>query len=237
MKKLIFALLLYVFFLPSPACAVDNKLPRELGEMLIEHFSPESVTVTISDGGNFTWVEAKGAIIDKMRVDDLKLRAMIKTINGSVRSGDKYDLAKMILMSQGELTLLESDVNALFKGDDDVSGFSDLSFSFLPNGFTANGIFTAQFLLTIRIRLRAEGVLALRSDGIYIEKIKIFTEGVQTPDGLVKMVSDRINPLLSFEKLPFPVEFKEIRMGNKAAVLTGFPKPFEGGRSWSWKAK
>jgi len=237
-KILIILTSLCVLFSALLARADQYNLPQEMGEMLEELFSPESIEVTISDGGNFAWIEAKGAIIDKMRVESLKLRAMIETTGGSVRGVDKYDLAKMIMMSQGELTLLEKDVNILFAGvERDSRGFSDLSFNFTPDGFTARGVFTAQLLFTIKIRLQADGVLALRPDGIYVENIKIFTQGVQTPDGLVSMVSDRINPLLSFEKIPFPVEFKEIKMTNEAAVLTGYPKPFEGGRTWNWQNK
>lgn len=224
-------------FAPGEAASEESRKARDMGLRLIELFSPESINVTISDGGSFAWVEAKGAIIDKIRVDDLKLRAMIKNTGETFDIKDKDALAKQILMSQGELTLLEKDVNKLFSGEIETKGFSDLVFDFKPGGFTANGVFTAQFLFTIKIRLRALGNLALHHDGIYIENVKIYTEGVQTPDGLVKMVTDRINPLLSFEKIPFPTEFKEVTMTEDAAILTGAPKKFEGGKSWQWQKK
>lgn len=240
-KKTIFTLavlcVLLLSFAAGEAVAQDSKKARDMGLRLIELFSPESITVTMSDGGSFAWVEAKGAIIDKIRIEDLKLRAMIKNTGEKFDMKDKDALAKQILMSQGELTLLEKDVNKLFTGEIETKGFSDLVFDFKPDGFTANGVFTTQFLFTIKIRLRAQGKLALQPDGIYIEDVKIYTEGVSTPDGIVKMVKDRINPLLSFDKIPFPTEFKEVIMTEDAAILTGSPQRFEGGTSWQWQKK
>lgn len=241
MKKSIcsFAALCVLFcsFTAGAEAAGEAQKAREMGQRLVELFTPESISVTISAGGGFAWVEAKGAVIDKIRVEDLKLRAMIKNDGEKFDMNDKDALAKQILMSRGELTLLEKDVNKLFSGDIETKGFSNLVFDFKPDGFTAQGVFTAQFLFTIRIRLRAQGHLALQPDGIYIEDVRIYTEGVQTPDGLVKMVTDRINPLLSFAKIPFPTEFKTVTMTDNAAILTGNPEKFEGGQTWRWKKK
>lgn len=239
MRRFLYILTAICFLLLSlssdASAAGEDRKAREIGSRLVELFTPESLKITISDGGSFAWIEAKGAVIDKMRIDDLKLRALIKNDGERIDPNDKDALAKQILMSRGELTLLEKDVNKLFTGDIETKGFSKLAFDFRPKGFKAQGIFTAQFLFTIRINLRAEGNLALQPDGVYIENVKIFTEGVQTPDGLVKMVTDRINPLLSFEKVPFPTEFKEVVMTDDAAILTGYPEPFEGGKNWEWK--
>lgn len=240
-KKTIYimAVVCALFFSCSDAAYAANnaRKARDMGRRLVELFTPESIKVTISDGGSFAWVEAKGAVIDKIRIEDLKLRALIKNDDEKFDINDKEALAKQILMSRGELTLLEKDVNALFSGEIETKGFSDLVFDFKPDGFKANGLFTTQFLFTIRIRLRAEGNLALRPDGIYIDNVKIYTEGVQTPDGLVKMVTDRINPLLSFDKIPFPTEFKEVIMTEDAAILSGAPEMLDGGRTWEWKKK
>lgn len=219
----------------AAVAATENEQAAAMGEMLVRLFTPESIEVTISNGGSFAWVEAKGAIIDKMRIDKLKLRAMIKDVKDPTDKEDKYDLAKLILMSNGELTLLEKDVNDLFKGDIETKGFSNLVFDFRPSGFKAKGLFMAKFIFAIRIRLRAEGILALHDDGVYIENIEIFTEGVHQPDGLVKMVKARINPLLSFDKIPFPIEFKKLTMTDDAIILTGFPERFTGGVVWLWK--
>lgn len=239
-KSICFLAVLCVLSLSLTAgaeAAGESQKAREMGQRLVELFTPESINVTISDGGGFAWVEAKGAVIDKIRVEDLKLRAMIKNDGEKIDINDKDALAKQILMSHGELTLLEKDVNKLFSGDIETKGFSGLVFDFKPKGFTARGVFTAQFLFTIKIRLRAQGNLALQPNGVYIENVKIYTEGVETPGGLVKMVTDRINPLLSFDKIPFPTEFKTVVMTEEAAMLTGNPEKFEGGKTWRWKKK
>lgn len=242
MKRPIFVLaltclLMSIFALTAEAGYADSKRAAEMGGMLVELFSPESIEVTISEGGSFAWVEAQGAVIDKMRVDNLKLRAMIKNIKEPIDRKDSHNLAKLILMSNGELTLLEKDVNKLFSGDIETKGFSNLVFDFQPTGFKAEGLFTAKFIVAIRIRLRAVGVLKLHDDGIYVENIEIFTEGVKSPEGLVRMVADRINPLLAFDKIPFPVAFNKLTMMNGAVVLTGNPERFTGGSVWRWKKK
>lgn len=241
MKKIIYCLavlcVLSFSFTAGAEAFGEAQKAREMGQRLIELFTPESISVTISDGGGFAWVEARGAVIDKIRVEDLKLRAMIKNDGKKIDINDKDALAKQILMSRGELTLLEKDVNKLFSGDIETKGFSNLVFDFKPKGFTAQGVFTTKVLFTVKIRLRAQGNLALHPNGIYIENVKIYTEGVPTPDGLVRMVTDRINPLLSFDKIPFPTEFKTVVMTDDAAILTGSPEKFEGGRTWRWKKK
>lgn len=231
---LTFLLLTLTMFPAQVNADTDYQRARDIGELLVELFTPESIEVTVSDGENFAWIEATGAVIDKMRVENLKLRAMIKNSDEPIDKKDGRALAKLILMSRGELTLLEKDVNKLFQGEIETKGFSNLVFDFEPTGFKAEGLFTATFIFTIRIRLRALGTLALQDDGIYIENVKIYTEGVQQPDGLVSMITGRINPLLSFSKIPFPIEFKKLEMTEDAVILTGYPEPFKGGKTWIW---
>ncbi len=239
MKRIILPLILLaaLIFIPSGASAGEHEkqIAKEIGNQLITLFKPDAVKVVISNGGSFAWAETKGAVIEGIRIDTMKLRAMLKEVPKSVDSNDKYMLANLIMMSEGEAVLLEKDVNDYFLKGVDTKGFTNLKFDFTPSGFVANGLFTAKFIVTIRIRLMAKGVLGMRPDGVYLEKTNIYVENVKQPDSLTNMILDRINPLLPFTKIPFPVKFKSITMDDNAAVMTSNPKLFTDGESWSWK--
>ena len=45
----------------------------------------------------------------------------------------------------------------------------------------------------------------------------------------------RVNPLLPFAKIPFPVSFSRMTMKNGEALLTGEPKKIAGDNVWRWK--
>jgi len=238
MKKILFLILTIILIaLPSTASNAgeqEKRFAQEIGSMLVTLFQPDSITVKISNGGSFAWAETEGANIDGIRIDKMKLLAMLRDVPQKIGTENKYDLANVIHMSYGELHLKEKDVNNYFLNGIDTKGFSNLHFDFTPNGFIANGLFSAKFIFNIRIRLRAQGVLGLRNDGVYLENTSIFVEGVKQPDSITKMIVDRVNPLLPFKKIPFPVYFKKITMTDSEAVLTSEQKPFSAGESWSW---
>lgn len=237
-KKIILFIFSLIFIIISPAASnageQEKRLAEEIGTMLVTLFQPDSITVKISNGGSFAWAETEGANIDGIRIDKMKLMAMLRDIPKKVGTENKYELANLIHMSYGELHLKEKDVNNYFLSGIDTRGFSNLHFDFSPNGFKANGLFSAKFIFNIRIRLSAQGVLGLREDGVYLEDTSIFVEGVKQPDSLTKMIIGRVNPLLPFKKIPFPVYFKKITMTDSEAILTSEQKPFTFGESWSW---
>ncbi len=238
MKKIILLIIMLFFTVAAPsrlyAAEQEKYIAEEIGSLLVSLFQPDSITVKISNGGSFAWAETTGAHIEGIRIEKIKLMAMLKEIPKKIRPEDKYELANLIHMSYGELHLKEKDVNDYFLSGVDTRGFSNLHFDFTPKGFRANGLFSAQFIFKIRIRLRAQGVLGLREDGIYLENTSIFVEGVKQPDGITNMILGKVNPLLPFKKIPFPVYFKKIAMTDTEAVLTSDPKSFTFGESWSW---
>lgn len=210
----------------------EKNVAKQIGNLLITQFQPESIKVTISNGGSFAWVEATGMKIEKVRIENMKLRAMLKAIPDKVGANDKYDLANLIMSSKGEMVLAEKDVNDYFKTNT-TSGFSKLKFNFTPQGFSAEGLFSANVVFKIHIRLKATGVLGLEKDGIYLEDTSIYVEGLKQNDDLVDYIIGRVNPLLPFKKIPFPVDFSSITMTDKAAIVTSRPQPISG-ESWSW---
>ena len=218
-------------FLPglSHAEVSDLEMARHIATLLGEKFSPESVTVTVRESR--AYAEMKGAVLSKIRIDTMRLDALL-TNRDQPLSDDVDSLASLIGYSRGELVLLERDVNAYFDNNN-TRGFSNLTFDFKPEGFRAEGVFSATFLFTIRIRLAATGILALASDGVYLEDVKIYTESIKQPDMLTNQVLSRVNPLIEWSDIPFKVEFKEISMDDEAVRMTGNPQPLEGA-SYVW---
>lgn len=238
MKKIVVMVLLFLAILHSSPVSAGEKEKRtaeEIGSLLVSLFHPDSIIVKISNGGSFAWVETSGASIDGIRIDKMKLMAMLKSFPKTIQSEDKYELANLIHMSYGEAHLREKDVNDYFLRGVDTSGFSNLKFDFTPQGFKANGLFSAKFIFDIRIRLSAKGVLGLREDGVYLENTSIFVEGIKQPETLTNMIIGKVNPLLPFNKIPFPVSFKKITMTETEAIMTSNPQPFDEGELWTWQ--
>jgi hypothetical protein len=226
-------LLLALIFLPSPSPASpdDGELAERIADLLGARFSPEYLSVTVKDSS--AYAEMMGAVLSKIRIDTMKLDAML--ISSDIPSeGGVKSLSSLIGYSRGELVLLERDVNSYFDNND-TKGFSNLVFDFKPDGFTAKGIFSASFIFSIRIRLSAKGVLALRSDGVYLENVDIFVENIKQPETLTKQILSRINPLIEWSDIPFKVEFKTISMSEDSAVMTGYPTSMDGGAVAVWE--
>ena len=221
----VLVLLMMLSFIPGMAKAsTDLAVAEDITQLLAKKFNPESVSVTVL--GSHAYAEMKGAVISRIRVDTIRLDALLNSTPKI--TGDVKDLAQYIALSKGELVLLEKDVNAYF-AKNEKKGFKNLKFDFIPEGFTASGLYSGTFIVNINIRLNAEGTLALRPEGIDLDKVTIFVEGVKQPSALTNHIVSKINPLLEFKEIPFPVTFKKIAISDTKAVLTGLPKPFEGG--------
>lgn len=209
----------------------DMEVASHIARMLGQGFHPESVEVTVKDSRAYAVM--RGATLSKIRIDTMRLDALLTHLDAPLDGNDVKSLSKLIGYSKGELVLLERDVNAYFDANE-TRGFSKLVFDFKPTGFRADGVFTAEFLFTLRIRLAATGVLALHTDGVYLDDVAIFVEKVKQPAALTRQIVERVNPLIEWSDIPFKVEFKKITMDEDAARMTGYPEPFEDGARAEW---
>ncbi|MDR1472600.1 MAG: hypothetical protein LBS75_08750 [Synergistaceae bacterium] len=217
----------------SPAFAdpSERKLADTLVRLLGEKFAPESLEVTVAGGR--AYAEMRGVVLSGIRIDAMKLDALLVDA-GRVEAADVSSLASLIGYSRGELVLLERDVNAYFDSND-TRGFSNLAFDFSNGGFRANGIFTASFLFTFRIRLAASGRLALRANGVDLDGVAIYVENIEQPASLTDKILSRVNPLIKWDSIPFRVAFKDIFMDDVSAVMTGYPERIESGETAAWE--
>lgn len=238
MKKYIFMIFSFLYIscvMSLPAHAVQQKtLPESIGRNLVDEFKPDSAAVRVKD--QTAWIEIKGGTIDGIRIDEMKLLAVLQyvsTQDGSISSASY--LSQMIKSSKGEVVLAEKDVNDYFKKNENPEGFSGLQFDFKKGGFTASGKFRTRIIVDLELAISAKGVLGLRDDGVYLENTVIKVEGMNQPDFLTNMILSKLNPLLEFKDIPFPVTFEKIIMTEKSAIMTGRPKEFKDGETWEWK--
>lgn len=215
---------------PASADVSDRELAKHIATLLAREFTPDSISVTVDE--STAYAEMAGGSLSGIRIDRMKLDAVI-TGRDLPLSDDIHSLSSLIGYSRGEVVLLERDVNRYFE-ENETSGFSGLKFDFKPDGFTAEGMFSAELLIKINIKLDASGVLALKSDGVYIDDVKIYTEGIKQPDLIVNEVASRVNPLVTWDKIPFRVDFKELKMDDDGAVMTGWPEALEDGETFVW---
>lgn len=221
------------------ACAgtAEADAARKIGEALKNGFSPEGVSVTVAEGGRRAWAECAGAIISGIRIKGMKIDAALDA-EAVKKAETSEEIMDCIDGSKGEITLSEHDVNDYFSENGGAGGFYGLVFDFTPRGYTAKGRFKAELLvLKIDLDLKAEGKLALKSDGVYLSDTVIYAEGARQPDAITELVTERVNPLLSFSEIPFPIEFSRLSMTGEAVTMSGNPEKAGGGESWNWENK
>ncbi|MDR1651552.1 MAG: DUF2993 domain-containing protein [Synergistaceae bacterium] len=228
-------LAVFFFLLRAPGvceAVSDDEMARHLAMRLGDEFEPESLFVTVSDSR--AYAEARGVYLSGVRLDTLKLEAILGTYDLPEEDGGVEALASLIAYSWGEVVLLEEDINRYFKAHE-TRGFSGLNVKFSESGFRAEGIFSASFLFTLRMRLQATGTFALKPDGVYIADADIFVEGLRQPGFLVSQVMERANPLIEWSEIPFKITFKEIYLDDSSATMTGGPQSFREGASAVWE--
>lgn len=239
MKKFLFFMLLllsvFVFSAPLAADEAEKNAAAGIGMLLSRDLAPESVEVTAADGGKTAWIIVKGTRIAGVRIDEMKLLARLKSAPKNAAAAGKRALAELVESSVGEIVLQEKDVNDYYKNGAATSGFSGLTFDFRPQGFKAEGDFELQLLMNMKLHLAAEGRLGVRQDGLCLEDVVIYAAGLRQPDGLARYITDKINPLLPFSSIPFPVTLTRVTMTDAAAVVTGGPTPLQRGERWSWR--
>ena len=223
-------------FFASSACAAP--VEERVGRFLVDEFNPERVSVQATEGGSFMYAHANGIDIEGMRLESISLYALMKSdFPGSdLKDKDKYEIADMIYMSRGELVILEKDVHDYCRKEmEDIKGFRDMKIDFNKDGFKFSGVYTAKFLFTFNFRLSATARVSYDANGLNLTDVKLFINNVQQPDSLSKLLTDKVNPLINPEKIPFPVKVTDIIYKDDRIVFTGHPQELgEGSQIWTY---
>ena len=97
----------------ASAGTAEADAARKIGEALRNEFSPDRVSVTVSNDGKRAWAECAGAVISGIKIKEIKLDAAIDPeAMKSAETGE--EIISCIESSKGEITLAERDVNEYF---------------------------------------------------------------------------------------------------------------------------
>lgn len=202
----------------------EDEAAAEIAAIIKRDITPEAVRVEIPDGGRSARIDCRGAKLSGIRVERLALDAALSGLPEKGAADYGSSLAQCVTSSKGEIVLLEDDVNAFFKDNSQLKGFKELHFDFAPKGYTATGKYEMDMaFIKLDVSLKAEGRLAVRRDGLYLDDTDIWVQGLKQPKSIADSVISKVNPLLLFSRIPFPVEFKEVSMTDREALLTGHP--------------
>ncbi|MEG1641493.1 MAG: hypothetical protein RR272_00125 [Synergistaceae bacterium] len=223
---LVIVLTLAYSAIPLFASSKEKEYAEKLGQTLNAIFTPDDIKVTIN--GKYAWIETVGAKIDHIRIEKIIFKAKLKDELDKLLQDKPEDA---IEFAEGELILLEKDVNNYFIKED-VKDFKDLSFDFTKDGFKGKGAYMGDFTLGLKVNIGTTGNLALEKDGIYFRNTDLYIVNVKQPREISSLIINKINPLLNFKDIPFPVKFKELKMTEEAIILTSFPQKIVNGATW-----
>ena len=235
LRLLIFCLTIALFFVFPSISNAEVRIEEEVGKLLVKEFNPEKLMVQATEGGSFLYAKATGITIEGVRIDSVSLYAMMKEPPKDISQEDKYKLADLIYFSRGEVVILEKDLeDYTSKEIEDIKGFKDLKCDFSREGIKLSGVYTATFLFTFNVKLEATSKLKFDDNGLYLTDTTLYVAGIKQPQYMTSQLLERINPLISKNKIPFPVRITDIIFLDDRIVITGNPKPLKDANIWKY---
>jgi len=201
--------------------------------VLERKFNPQSLDVRLEGGPDEKGfvkkavVRAKGAVIDRLRVDTLVMEASDLQFN----SPEEWS-AKLEVKSAGETrsrgVILEKDINAAMtaslKGD---KRWKSIRMDLSPERIKAVGVYETYFIFKLHLVVKLTGILAASPDGkqIFIRDYKLNVSGLTMPEGLTQDVIEKVQPIIDFRESVFPVSVKKIVMDDTSISFVSDPPP------------
>lgn len=213
--------------------SADEERASQLKAALGKKFAPEWMEVSIEGGPDEKGfvkkasVRAKGAVIDKLRVDSLVMEA------ADIQFNDPADWDRKLKVRSAGLTksrgvILERDINAaMVKSLSRDKKWKSISMDLSPQRIKAVGVYETHFLFKLRFLVKLTGILAASPDGkqIYIRDYKINVSGMTMPQGLTEDVIEKVQPIIDFRESVFPVSVKKIVMDDESISFVSDPPP------------
>ncbi len=196
-------------------------------------FSPESMEVRLEggpDAGGFVKkavVRAKGAVIDRLRVESLVMEAADLQFNPPEEWEKKLEV-KSAGETRSRGVILEKDINAAMtaslKGD---KRWKSIRMDLSPRQIKAVGVYETYFIFKLHLVVKLTGILAASPDGkqIFIRDYKLNVSGLTMPEGLTQDVIEKVQPIIDFRESVFPVSVKKIVMDDTSIAFVSDPPP------------
>jgi hypothetical protein len=220
----------------SAAPATETERAALLKEVLERKFSPQSMDVRLEGGPDARGfvkkavVRAKGAVIDRLRVETLVMEAENLQFNPPEEWEKKLEV-KTAGETRSRGVILEKDINAAMaesvKGD---KKWKSIRMDLSPQQIKAVGVYETYFLFKLHLVVKLTGRLAASPDGkqIFIRDYKLNVSGFSMPQGLTDDVIEKVQPIIDFRESVFPVSVKKIVMDDNSISFVSDPPPAGG---------
>jgi hypothetical protein len=204
-----------------------------LRSALERKFAPQSMEVRLEGGPDAKGfvkkavVRARGAVIDKLRVDTLVMEASDLQFNPP-EEWSRHLEVKSAGDTRSRGVILETDINAaMSESVKDDKKWKSIRMDLSPTQIKAVGVYETYFIFKLHLVAKLTGVLAASPDGkqIFIRDYKLNVSGMTMPQGLVEDVIEKVQPIVDFRKSVFPVSVKKIVMDDKSISFVSDPPP------------
>ncbi len=220
-------------FVCSPVLADEVE---DLFGFYIRKFTPESAQLIISDmpdsSGQFNdvWLDLKGVMIDKFRMDTLKVRMKGVQFNepSNWKSGNVECLSAISVQALAEI--YERDINKSIEDKtfgDGRDEWHDLSMTIKPSGLKGRGYYNTggKFLnLDILIEI-ASGLRIVKGKELWLKDPQVKINKLDLPDYVTKKALSEIQPLVDLREFPLPLSLHKVELRDGSAVLTTRTSP------------
>ncbi len=196
-------------------------------------FSPQSMEVRLEGGPDAKGfvkravVRAKGAVIDRLRVENLVMEASDLQFNPPEEWEKKLEV-KSAGDTRSRGVILEKDINAAMaesvKGD---KKWKSIRMDLSPRQIKAVGVYETYFLFKLHLVVKLTGRLDASPDGkqIFIRDYRLNVSGFSMPQGLTEDVIEKVQPIIDFRESVFPVSVKKIVMDENSISFVSDPPP------------
>ena len=242
-KRFVSGLVIAVAFMsPSFADEVDDLLAY-----YVKRFTPETAHITVSGKPDSTgafsdvWLDLRGIVIDKLRMDSLKVRMKGVQFNKpSEWAKGKVECSDAISV-QAVAEILEADINRAIENRTFGHGedkWHDLSLAIRTSGLSGRGYYNAgaSFLnLDILIEI-VSGLKIVKGKELWLNNPKVKINKLDLPDYMTKQALSKIQPLVNLNKFPLPVTLHKVQLNKGSAVLSTrtLPKELSGGIRYTY---
>jgi hypothetical protein len=234
----LFAVGLLLFAGAFPAGAQEKTLSNEgraalLRSALERKFSPQSMDVRLEGGPDEKGfvkravVRAKGAVIDRLRVESLVMEASDLQFNPP-EEWDKQLEVKRAGETRSRGMILEKDINAaMAESVKHDKKWKSIRMDLSPQQIKAVGVYETYFLFKLHLVVKLTGRLDASPDGkqIFIRDYKLNVSGLTMPQGLTEDVIEKVQPIIDFRESVFPVSVKKIVMDDTSISFVSDPPP------------
>ena len=247
-RKLKFILAIIIVLSLSSISFADEV--DDLLNFYVQKFQPERASLVISEKpdntGSFkdVYMDLKGLVIEKLRMDSLKVRMQHVQFNepSEWKKGNVECTGAISVLAVA--TLLESDINKAIANKTFGHGedhWHDLSMAINPQGLHGKGYYLAKTaLMKLDILIEIDSKLKiLKGKELWLDKPLVKVNKMDLPDYVTKKALSQIQPLVDLRKFPLPLTLHKVEMKKGSAILSTktLPKALKDGLKYTYKKK